>query len=207
MIDEQNFYKTEAAYENSIEETKELVEKIINIDINKLDEKLKAIGNDKYIEFKDLFKAVIGRNTNKYYYCENEEDVKYYKLELGKVYRKDNLYKDILIKNNEEKPLNLKARAYLANDLYLMINDIKNDFINIHAKEDLSGVTEIKNYLDWLILLDKYLKMLKDENKRLKILVAEQSIFEIEKSKLEYNKKGIIGKWILKNFGKDKDIY
>ena len=115
-----DFYKEEAEYEKSILIIKEILVKIISMKQEILEEKIKHIDTEfKYDEFFDLLDAVIGRKTNKYYLCDNEDDVKYYNLELGNVYKVDNMNPDIQGRCSEEKQLNIQARAILAENYLL----------------------------------------------------------------------------------------
>lgn len=207
-----NFYDVEAEYEKSVLLVKELITKIINIDLNLFKEKLKYIEKEnEYNEFIDLFNAVIGKKTNKYYYCENEEDVKYYSLKMGKVYKTSELNVDLQSRSKEEKILNLQARAILAEKMYSMIQNLRQDFISHVGKSDGSLATldfhiikEVDiEYLDNLI---KYLECLMDKNNRLKILVAEKAVYAKELAENDYNKKSSVEKWVYKFFNKEQKV-
>lgn len=207
-----NFYEVEAQYENTIVKIKDLLNKIVNIDLNLLQEKIKYIEKEsEYIEFIDLFNAVIGKKTNKYYFSESDDDIKYYSLEKGKVYKVDELNIDFKSKNKEEKQLNLQARVILANDLLSMIENLKQDLslnigktdgslisIDTHIikEKDIEDLDNIINYLGYLI----------DKTNRLNVLVAEKDVFAKENAQNEYNKKSSIEKWFYKIFNKEQKV-
>lgn len=199
-----DFYEEEAAYEKAIFIIKDLITKIISVDINIYKEKLEYLNiYDDYSEFIDLLIAVLGKKTNKYYYAETEDDIKYYDLELKKVYRLDKINLELQAKNNEEKILKLEARALLAEKLLIMIRELKDIFQNNIEKGDGSLVTidsriiteHDVEYFENLIL---YLEKMIDKNGRLKILVAEQDVYKKIKEQEEFNKKGVIGKFFSK---------
>lgn len=124
-----NFYNEEEEYEKSILVTKELISNIIKYNETKIKDKLKFLQKEKeFEEYVDLLTAVIGKKTNKYYYCEDIEDVKYYQLEVGKVYKMTRLNVDIQSKNCTKKQLNLHARALLAEKLLIMTEELKKYF-------------------------------------------------------------------------------
>lgn len=207
-----NFYEEEAQYEKSIFVIKDMIQKIINLKTEDLQSKIKYVDeNSEYIEYIDLFEAVIGRKTNKYYWSQNEEDEKYYNLVLGQVYRTDKLNMELQVKNKEEKVLNLQARAILAQKLLPTTKNLKQIFSLNVGKTDNSFVTfdsyHIKeqdiNYLDNFI---KYLELMIDKTGRLKILDAEQDVYSVEKAKESYNKKSSLEKWIYKKLNKEQDI-
>ena len=84
---------------------------------------------------------MLGKNTNKYYYAQTEDDIKYYDLELGKVYRTEEINLDLQAKNNQEKVLKLEARAILARKLLPMVREIKEIFMQNIEKGDGSLAT------------------------------------------------------------------
>ena len=137
-----NFYEEEAEYEKATEIIKELITKIVSVDINIQKEKLEYLKiYDDYSEFPELLTAVLGKNTNKYYYAQTEDDIKYYDLELGKVYRTEEINLDLQAKNNQEKVLKLEARAILAEKLLHMVREIKEIFMQNIEKGDGSLAT------------------------------------------------------------------
>lgn len=193
-----NFYEEEAAYEQAILITKELITKIITVDVNIYKEKLEFLDiYDKYNEFIDLLTAVLGKKTNKYYYAEVEDDIKYYDLELKNVYRLDKINLELQAKNQKEKVLKLEARSILAEKLLVMVKELKDIFLSNIQKGDGSLATidsriiteQDVEYFENIIL---YLEKMIDKNGRLKILVAEQDVYakEEEKAKMA-NKSGI----------------
>lgn len=207
-----DFYEEEAEYEKSILLTKELVEKVISVDINIVSEKINFLKKDsEFGEFPDLLNAVIGRETNKYYYCENIEEVKYYNLEVGKVYKISELNPDIQSKNSIKKQLNLQARAILAQKTLPMAKYLKEIFCeNIQRGDgsistiDSRIITE--NDVEYLENLIKYLEIMIDKTGRLKILVAERDVYALKKAKEDYNKKSSVEKWFYKTFKKEKSV-
>lgn len=199
-----NFYEEEAEYEKTTLIIKELISKLLGVKQEILEEKIKHIDTEsKYIEFFDLFDAVIGRKTNKYYFCDNEDDVKYYDLELGKVYRIEDMNPDIQSRNTEEKVMNLQARALLAERFLVMTQELKEIFTLNLGKSDGSLAT-IDSYIineqdiEYLDNLIKYLETMIDKTGRLKILSAEQDVFASEKAKQDYDKKSTVRKWFYK---------
>lgn len=207
-----DFYKEEAEYEKSILIIKEIIVKIISMKQEVIEEKIKHIDNEfKYDEFFDLLSAVMGRKTNKYYLCDKEEDVKYYDLELGKVYKVDNMNPDIQGRCSEEKQLNIQARAILAEKLLIMTKELKNDFSLNLGKSDgslatLDSYIIVEQDIDYLDNLIKYLETLMDKTGRLKILVTEGDVYALEKAKEDYNKKSSVEKWFYKTFKKENSV-
>lgn len=207
-----DFYKEEAEYEKSILIIKEIIVKIISMKQEILEEKIKHIDTEfKYDEFFDLLSAVIGRKTNKYFLCDKEDDVKYYDLELGKVYKVDNMNPDIQGRCYEEKQLNIQARAILAEKLLIMTKELKNDFSLNLGKSDgslatLDSYIIVEQDIDYLDNLIKYLETLIDKTGRLKILVTEGDVFALEKAKEDYNKKSSVEKWFYKTFKKENSV-
>jgi len=206
MEDQQvrNFYEEESEYEKTTEIIKDLIEKIVRVDINIQKQKLEFLNiYEKYNEFEDLLTAVLGKDTNKYYYAQTEEDVKYYNLELGKVYNIEDVNIEIQTKNNKPNVLKLEARSILAEKLLVLAKEIKKIFEeNIHkgdgsfATIDSSIIKESDiEYYDNLIL---YLEKMMDKTGRLKILVAEQDVYKKIKEEEEFNKKGALGKFFSK---------
>lgn len=196
-----NFYEEEAEYEKATEIIKELITKIVSVDINIQKEKLEYLKiYDDYSEFPELLTAVLGKNTNKYYYAQTEDDIKYYDLELGKVYRTEEINLDLQAKNNQEKVLKLEARAILARKLLPMVREIKEIFMQNIEKGDGSLATidsriiiesDIQYYENLILYLEKML----DNTGRLKILVSEQEVYKKIKEQEEFNKKGTLGRF------------
>ena len=197
-----NFYEEEENYEKNTLRIKDIIIKVLNIDLNKLEEKIKYLDKDnKYVDYIDLLKAVIGQKTNKYYYCKNEEDKKYYNLELGKVYKTENINIEIKTKNSEEKVLELKARVILANELLAMTKELKQLFSNNIDKGDgiLSTIDDriiIQHDVDNFVLLINYIDIIMDETGKLKILVSEKEVYEEILKREKYGKKSALGKWL-----------
>lgn len=207
-----DFYKEEAEYEKTTLIVKEIINKIISLKQEVLEEKIKHIDNEfKYNDFFNMLNAVIGRKTNKYYFCENEDDVKYYALELGKVYKVDAMNNDIQVRCNEEKVMNLKARVLLAQDLLTMTQELKKLFSLNIGKSDGSLATldsyiiteQDVEYLDNLI---KYLETMLDKTGRLKILSIERDLFALEQARKDYNKKSCIERWFYKKINKENTV-
>lgn len=207
-----DFYKEEAEYEKSILIIKEIIVKIISMKQEVFNDKISHLDSEsKYTEFFDLLNAVIGRKTNKYYLCDKEDDVKYYNLELDKVYRVENMNTDIQARCSEEKQLNLQARAVLAERLLIITKELKDIFSLNLGKSDGSLAT-FDSYIiteqdiDYLNNLIKYLEILIDKTGRLKILVTEGDVFALEKAKEDYNKKSSVEKWFYKTFKKENSV-
>lgn len=205
-----NFYEAEEEYEKSILITKELIGKVISCDFNILKDKIKSLDTEnKYGEFIDLLIAVIGRKTNKYYYCTNVEDTKYYNLEEGKVYKMSQVGLDIKNNNLTEKALDLQARAQLAPILLILTRELKHVFsLNISSSDETlySMNTDIilNKDIEYLNDLENYLELIIDKTGRLKILVSEKDIYSLEKAKNEYSKKSSFAKTFYKIFGGEK---
>ena len=199
-----NFYDEEAEYEKATEIIKDLITKIIRVDINIQKEKLEYLNiYDEYNEFPELLNAVLGKETNKYYYAQTEDDIKYYDLELGKVYKMEDINLDLQAKNKKEKILKLEARAILAERLLVMSKELKEIFEANLEKGDGNLATidsriiiesDIQYYENLILYLEKMI----DKTGRLKILVAEQEVYKKIKEEEEFNKKGMIGKFFSK---------
>lgn len=196
-----NFYEEEAEYEKATEIIKELITKIVSVDINIQKEKLEYLKiYDDYSEFPELLTAVLGKNTNNYYYAQTEDDIKYYDLELGKVYRTEEINLDLQAKNNQEKVLKLEARAILAEKLLHMVREIKEIFMQNIEKGDGSLATIdsriiIESDIEYYENLILYLEKMLDNTGRLKILVSEQEVYKKIKEQEEFNKKGTLGRF------------
>ena len=199
-----NFYEEEAEYEKATEIIKELITKIVSVDINIQKEKLEYLKiYDDYSEFPELLTAVLGKNTNKYYYAQTEDDIKYYDLELGKVYKIEDINIELQTKNNQEKVLKIEARAILARKLLPMVREIKEIFIQNIEKGDGSLATIdsriiIESDIEYYENLILYLEKMLDNTGRLKILVAEQEVYKKIKEQEEFNKKGTLGRFFSK---------
>lgn len=199
-----NFYEEEANYEKETEKIKDLITKVVSVDINIQKEKLEYLNiYEKYNEFVDLLTAVLGKNTNKYYYAQTEDDVKYYDLEIGHVYRLEDINMELQTKNNNEKILKLDARAILAKKLLPMVKEIKDIFEKNLEKGDGSLATIdsriiIESDIEYYENLILYLEKMLDNTGRLKILVAEQEVYKKIKEKEEFNKKSTLGKFFSK---------
>ena len=207
-----NFYEEEAAYENSILITKSLVEKVLNINIDKIKEKIKFINKEiEFSEYISLLTAVIGRKTNQYYYCQNPEDTKYYELEVGKVYKWEELNPDIQSRISNKQQLNLQARAILAEQLRSMTINLKEIFsLNVEKGDGTLSTIDsnivLDRDIDNLNNIIKYIDLMIDKTGRLKILVAERDVFAFEQAKEEYSQKSSIQKWFYKTFNKEKNV-
>lgn len=199
-----NFYEEEKKYEESIIETKQIIERIISKDFETLQKKIEFIDIDKkYEDYISLFNAVIGRPTSKYYYSTNEEDAKYYGLELGKVYELEKINRELQVKHTEEEVLDLEARAILSQLLLPLTLSLKEIFNQNLLKTDNSFVTldsEIitRNDIDYLENLINYLNLMLEKSGRLKILVAERDVYALEKAKKDYSKKTSVEKFFHK---------
>lgn len=197
-----NFYEEEAEYEKNTIMIKETILTILCMNFEELEEKIKYLDKEnKYTEYLDMLNAVVGKNTNKYYYCNNQEHVKYYNLEFGKVYKIEELNPELKLNNSEEKVLDLKARVILASKLIIMTKELKELFANNISKGDGSLATidsriimetDIKN-LDIII---KYLEIMLEETGKLKILVTEKEVYETLLKRKKYGNKSILGKWL-----------
>lgn len=207
-----NFYEEEAHYEKSTELIKELIKKVISIDMNLFKQKIDYLNdNSKYAEFIDLFLAVLGKKTNKYYYCESEDDVKYHNLILGEVYKVSELTDDLKNKDIEEKTLKLQARSILSKKLLLLTNELKQSFaLNIGMKD--SSMITLESHIikesdiEYLNNLIKYLETLIDKTGRLKILLAEKDVYALKEAEETYNKKSSIEKMFYKAIKQEKNI-
>lgn len=199
-----NFYEEEAEYEKATEIIKDLITKVVSVDINKQQEKLEYLNiYEKYNEFVDLLNAVLGKDINKYYYAQTEDDVKYYDLELGKVYRTEDINIELQTKNHQERILKIEARAILAEKLLPMVKEIKDIFEQNKEKGDGNFATidsriivesDIEYYENLILYLEKML----DTTGRLKILVSEQEVYKKIKEQEEFNKKSSFGKFFSK---------
>lgn len=208
-----NFYEMEAGYASSVVEMKNLINKVISIDVDRLKEQITEYdAESKYAEFIDLFLAVIGRKTNKYYVCENMEEVKYYHLTMGNVYRIDRMNVKVDGISKEEKPLKLVARAKLAEELILMTEELKKIFLANKTQQNTNpAVTLNENIIkesdiSFFDNLTEYLKNIIDTTGRLKILEAERDVYAYEKAKEDYNKKSSLMKWMYKTFNKEENV-
>lgn len=207
-----NFYDEEAKYEKSVEDTKEIVEKVVKIDTELLAKKINHVDENKDFEdFIDLLVAVTGKKTNSYYYCQNNDDVKYHGLEIGKVYKTSDMNPEIQSRVTKKEVLNLQARVILAPILLEMTKNLKVLFGNNYQKGDglLSTIDDdiiIRKDLDYLGTLVNYLEILSDNTGRLKILVAERDVYALERAKEEYSKKTSLEKWFNKTFKRENDI-
>ena len=207
-----NFYDISAEYDNSIFIIKELINNIVSVKGEDLINKLELIDTEgNYLDFIDLLDAVIGRETNKYYYCETQDDVKYYGLEIGKVYETSKLNVELQSKINIKKQLKLQARSILAQKLIIISKELKELFsLNIDKGDgtlitlDSRVITE--NDVEYFSNLIKYLEILIDQTGRLKILDAERDVFALEKAKETYNKKSSLEKNFYKLFNKESKI-
>ena len=207
-----NFYDISAEYDNSIIIIKELINNIVSVKGEDLINKLELIDTEgNYLDFIDLLDAVIGRETNKYYYCETQDDVKYYGLEIGKVYETSKLNVELQSKINIKKQLKLQARSILAQKLIIISKELKELFsLNIDKGDgtlitlDSRVITE--NDVEYFSNLIKYLEILIDQTGRLKILDAERDVFALEKAKETYNKKSSLEKNFYKLFNKESKI-
>ena len=207
-----NFYEVSAEYDNSILIIKDLINKIISVNNNVLKEKIDFLDTEhKYEDFLALLNAVIGKKTNKYYYCENVEDAKYYGLELGNLYETSKLNVELQSKYKIEKQLKLQARAILAEKLMPIINELKVLFSSNINKSDGSFVTIdsrtiTEKDVEYFNNLIKYLELMLDNTGRLKILDAERDVFALQQAKEEYNKKSSLEKWFYKSFNKEQNV-
>lgn len=207
-----NFYEEEQKYEESIISMKKNIEMVININFENFKEKINHVDKDnKYEEFIDLFEAVLGKETNNYYYCQDEDDVKYYNLILGEVYRINKLNIELQSKNNLPKSLNLQARSKLAQKLLPLTIELKQDYIANLGKSDGSLAT-FESYIireqdiNYLYNFIKYLETLIDKTGRLKVLVAEKDVYALKKAQDQYDKKSSVEKWLYKKFNKENKI-
>lgn len=207
-----NFYEEEAQYKKSIDETKELVEQIIKVDVENLSKKITKIDNNNQFEdFIGLLNTVIGKKTNDYYYCQDMNDFKYYGLEPGKVYKTSALNPELQTRNSKKEVLNLQARAILAPFLMEMSKELKDLFILNYQEGDgiISTIDNdiiVKKDIDYLYKLIEYLNILSDKTGRLKILVAERDVYALEEAKEEYSKKSSVEKWFYKTFNKEQSV-
>jgi len=207
-----DFYQMEEQYEQNNVLVRDLIKKIMNIDINLFKQKLDYLDKElKYTEFLDLYNAVIGKKTKKYYFCENLDDVKYYDLKFGEVYKMSELNPDIQTRNNEEKVLKLKARVILSNQLINLTNSLIEDFKQNLGKSDGSistfdSVIIKEQDIKYLETLLEYLKTMQDETGRLKILVIEKEEYALQEAKESYNKKSSVEKWFYKTFKQENAV-
>ena len=205
---ERNFYEEEAAYENAIYETKELVKNVVFLDVDKFMQKIKSIDNEnKYGDFEDLFIAATGRKTNKYYYCKNDEDLKYHNLKQGHVYEMAKISVELQTKYSEEKILDLEARSTIAKLLFIKTSNLRQLFAqNVKSGVSLAETAILENDVEYLDNLLKYLMLLADKADRLKILVAERDIYAMKKAQEQYEKKLGVEKLFHKLMGTKKSV-
>lgn len=197
-----NFYEEEAGYERNTQLIREIISKVLSIDLLKLEEKIKYVDkSNEYIEYIDLLNSVIGNPTNKYYYCNNHDHVKYYNLELDKVYKVENLNNELIKLNAEAKVLELKARVILSNVLLKLTHDLKEIFKN-NIKKSTGDLFTLENRvilesdIEIFESIIQYLDVMHDETGRLKILIEEKEIYETLKRREKYNKKSAFGKFM-----------
>ena len=190
-----NFYEEEAQYEKSIIVLKRLITDLINIDFQKLKEKINNV-SDKFNveEYNDLFFAVLGKPTDKYYFCEKDDDVKYYNLVLGEVYKISELNDEFQKNNKEKKQLNLKARGILAHNLLSMTEILKeilscNIVKNNASLIDLNSSIITENDIQSLDKIIVYSNTLINDLTRIKVLAAEQDVYALRKAEEDYDKK------------------
>ena len=171
------------------------------MDFDVLNKKIEKVDVDaNYGNFVSLLSAVIGRPTSKYYYCKNEADVKYYGLEIGKVYELEKLNRELQVNNSKEQCLDLEARAVLSENLLILTNSLKEKFNQNLLKTDNSFVTLdsdiiTQSDIDYLENLINYLNLMSDKSGRLKILVSERDVYALEKAKNDYSKKTSVEKF------------
>ena len=207
-----NFYEESQKYDDDIVEIKELINKIISINNNELKEKIELLDKEnKYIEFIDLLNAVLGNETNIYYYCENEEDVKYYGLEMYKVYKISTLNIDLQSKYNKGGVLKLQARAQLAQQLTIMTHELKQLFsLNLDKTDGNLSTLEFRiireEDVEYFNNLIKYLDIIIDKTGRLKILDAERDVYSLRKARDTYDNKSKIAKWFYKTLKKENSV-
>lgn len=197
-----NFYEEEAEYEKNTLMIKEIILQVLSIDLSKLEEKIKYLDKEnKYIEYLDLLNAVTGKQTNKYYYCNNIEHVKYYNLELGRVYKLEELNTEFKMNNNDEKVLDLKARVILAKELLIKTKELKGLFeTNIEKGDGILSTIDNRVIIESDIRIFeniiKYLEIMLEETGKLKILVTEKEVYETLRKREKYGKKSALGKWV-----------
>lgn len=205
-----NFYEKEAQYEKSILIVKQLVEKVVKLDKTEFNKKISIVDKDGYYsDFIDLFVAVTGRKTNKYYYCMNQEDVKYHGLEYGKIYKMNEISLDLQSKYTKETILNLEARGILAEELLNKTKNLKQLFSDSIKKGDglistIESVMILESDVEYLDKLLEYLVEMTDKDGRLKILVAERDVYAYEKANEQYEQKTGIEKLFHKIFNTKK---
>lgn len=202
-----NFYLEEEKYENAIIEVKKLIKKINNINIEQINEKIKIIDIEKkYLDFIDVFNAVIGKSTTKFYYCDGLEDAKYYGLKEGFIYNAEKIHPDLQKSIGDGKRLNLQVRAMLAEKMIIDVKELIEMFkTNVVTKEensfDYSNFNQINELdIDSFKVIYQYLETIINKAGRLKILVAEK---ELEKQETK-NKQSFFDKIIFKLVNKDK---
>lgn len=207
-----NFYEEEEQYENSILLVKELVRNVVFLNKDEFKTKIELVDKEGiYNNFIDLFVAVTGRKTNKYYHCLDEEDVKYYSLEYGKVYKMNEINLELQAKHAKEIILNLEARSFLGEELLVKVKNLKDLFNNNLKKGDgvlstIESVMILEKDVEYLDELIEYLKLMIDKSGRLKILVAERDIYALEKSNEQYEKKTGVEKLFHKIFNTKKSV-
>ena len=184
-----NFYDVESQYENLVLQAKNLVEKVIIVDIEKLRKKISKNDTENiFEEYIELLEAVIGKETNYFYYCKNLEDEKYYNLQYGCVYGRKNLNPEIKTRIEKPSKLEMPARIILASFLYDLTLKLKKSFAsNLQTGDgDISSIDEniiVKKDIEYLDTLTKYLDVFLDEKGRLRIVAAEQDVFALNKAK------------------------
>lgn len=196
-----NFYEEDIKYQQKTEEIKRLIERILKIDSQILLKKIEEVNeNNRFDEFFDLLEAVIGKETDKYMCCEDEEDVKYHGLEIGHIYRIDKLDLELQNKYSNSKKLKLQSREKLAKELKIMAIQLIFLFEKkVYNEENISFIEE-KDLVD-LIDIKNYVSMILDDSNKFKILEAEKIVFEQEEKN---NNKNGFKKWILGSFEKNE---
>lgn len=199
--DIKNFYEEDIKYQQKTVEIKHLIEKILKINFEDLSKKIQDINEDnKFDEFLDLLEAVMGKETNKYMCCEDEDDVKYHGLEIGHIYRIDKLDFELQSKYSNSKKLKLQSREKLAKELNIMVIQLIFLFEKKVDDPDKFTYIEEKDLVD-LIDIKNYVSMILDDLNKFKVIEAENQVFAaIEKN----NNKSGFKKWILGSLGKNE---
>ena len=193
-----NFYEEDIKYQQKSLEIRNLIQCILKIDFETLTKKIEEVNeNNKFDEFVDLVEAVMGKETNKYMCCSDEEDVKYHALQIGHIYRIDKLDLELQNKYSYSKKLKLQSREKLAKGLNILVIQLILLFEKkIYNNDEVSYIEE-KDLID-LINIKNYVSMILDDSTKFKILEAEKEVFD----SLENNKKIGFRNWILNSLEK-----
>lgn len=201
-----DFYEEDLKYQMALEEIKKLIYKVVTVNMDELLEKIKSVDEkNEFDEFYNLFNAVTGKKTNKYFCCEDQEYVKYYGLKCGEIYNVDKLNPEIKARYSTPVKLKLHVREVLARYFSLILDKLIIKFEQNYGNVDgnlstfESGIIKDED-IEYLKTLKLYLSKLMDKENNLKILTVEEVVYLNIKEKEEYNKKNNIEKMFYNMF-------